>query len=274
MRQVITIFLIIFISAHSFAQGKWSIDHEIIFDRYIVYEGAIDEKYPIIMRLEESSEACTNMASKWTPRLVYGWYMYKKIGKKIPLVGSVCYTDQCESSKELFVPSDPINYSFTDKCQINEFKEQFIQQKGDQDFLWKQKDGDTYPVKMNIKHEFSWKTTAILKFQINDLTISEINLTQLSKNDYIERIKTISQKRASGKFHILIQYSHQSNPGSYGHGSCGAGLEEYAAHLTINESFEIESFDKLLYRSCINNIFEIKAPYDVEKPELGLITKE
>jgi len=144
--------------------------------------------------------------------------------------------------------------------------------------LWRQKGGrqkggDTYPVRLNVKHEFSWKTTATLKFQINDLTISEINLTQLSKNDYIEGIKIISQKRVSGKFHILMQYSHQSNPGSYGHGSCGAGLEEYAAHLIINESFEIESFDKLLYRSCINNIFKNKAPYNIEKPELGLITK-
>ncbi|MEQ8553905.1 MAG: hypothetical protein RIC06_08440 [Cyclobacteriaceae bacterium] len=273
MRKIASIILIMLTASQTFAQSEWSIDHEITFDRYSVYEGAINDKYPIIMRLEESSKSCNEMASRWTSRLVYGWYMYKKIGKKIPLVGSVCYADPCEKFQELFVPADPINYTFNDKCDIIEFKEKFTQNRGDKVFYWKQNGGNTYPVTLNVTHEFSWKTSALLHFQINGLTITDINLTQLSQNEYIEGIKLIAQKAVSGQYHILLEYYHQSNPGSFGHGACGAGLEEYIAYLILNRNFEIESFEKTLYRSCINNIFSDEKPYDLERPELGITNK-
>ncbi|NMM47616.1 hypothetical protein [Marinigracilibium pacificum] len=273
MKKLLLFFSLVFISTSIFAQGKWSFSYDIQFDRYTTYEGTIDNKYPIKMRIEESGNSCSSKSTKWTPRLVYGWYMYTKIGTKIPLVGHVCYSDACESYKELFVPSDPIDYSFDNECEMIDYKEKFTQQKGAKNFTWNQKGGKTYPVNLNVTHEFSWLTKATLGFKINNLTIAEFNLTELSENKYIEWVKIIAQKRVAGKYYLLFEYSQQSNPGSYGYGVCGAGIEQYVAHLIINENFEIESFDKVLHSSCINDIYDNELPYNIEKPELGLINQ-
>ena len=269
-----TVFLIVSLisSHHLIGQANWSFVPKIDFDRYASYQGTINGKYPITMYLEESYKPCKEDYSRWTPREVYGWYMYDKIGKKIPLVGHVCYADVCESLLELFVPENPIDYTFDEDCSLIGAKEVIRQKNGwaSNRYEWQMKDAQSYPVYLEPTHAFSWSTQATLLLKINNIEIESFNLTELTENEYIENIEILGEKRVEDKFHLLFKYSHQSNPGSYGFGMCGAGVEEFVGHMAINSNFEVASFEKIQTRSCINSSDNVEVFFDVSHPELGL----
>lgn len=138
-----TILIIIFgiLSFQLVGQANWYFDSEVRFDRYSEYSGLIGDKYPITMHIEETAEPCNDNHTKLTPRLVYGWYKYDRIGKKIPLIGHVCYADLCETSMKLFVPKDPIEYQFDGNCNLINAKETFYTPQGTSNMVWQMTKG-------------------------------------------------------------------------------------------------------------------------------------
>lgn len=264
------ILILIFIGFDTIGQGKWNVKSDVNFERYSYYKGTIDGKYPISMRIEETNQSCAELVSRWTPRLVYGWYSYQKIGKKIPLVGHTCYADACETSLELFVPNDPIDYEFDENCNMSNFKEKFTIMPGSDQMTWTLLGKEPVPVELDAIHTFSWKTDATLSLSINEQNIAIFDLNKIAKNEYIEQIDIIAQKRVNKLFHVIIKYSHQSNPGSFGHGACGAGIEEYIGYLKIDQNFSLIKFDQIQSQSCINSIYEAEINYDIQRPELGI----
>lgn len=224
------------------------------------------------MYIEESYQSCSNNNMRWTPRLIYGWYMYDKIGKKIPIVGHVCYADACESYLKIFVPEDPVNYSFDENCNLSGAKEVFEQKIGSDILEWQSKGGPKYPVQLTTAHAIDFSTKASLILKINGIDVGNYDLNKLAKNDYIETIELLTYKRDDNKFHLIFKYAHQSNPGSYGYGMCGAGSEEFIGHLTINSQLEVDSFYSIQTHSCIES-YEVEVMYDVNQPELGVKRK-
>ena len=271
MRTVILALFII--SSNSlFGQGEWSFKQKVDFDRYTTYQGMIDEKYPITMYLINSYESCSEDYSRWTPRKVYGWYMYDKVGKKIPLVGHICYADACKSFLELYVPEEPINYSFDENCNLLGAKEVFRQERGwdSKTFEWQMKEGQKYPVHLQPVHVFDWSTKAHVTLTINAVHIETYNVSELAQNKYIEDIEILGEKSVDNKFHLLFKYSHQSNPGSYGFGMCGAGIEEFIGHMVVDSDFEVVSFKKIQLHSCIESFDNDDVFFDANRPELGI----
>lgn len=264
------IYSLVFFSLNLKAQEHWLFKSQVSFDRYEIFKGTINGKYPITMYREESYESCSKYASRWTPRLVYGWYKYNNVGTKIPIVGSICYADACESYLKLFVPEDFTKYSIDENCDMLNFREVFSQEQGQELMQWQMAGKDKYPVQLTPVHEFSWRTRVDLNLEINEIEIEKFNLSELSKNEYIENVEILSQKFIGDKFYMIIQYSHQSNPGSFGHGMCGAGLEQYIGHLKIDKNFRVQSFEEIQTSSCINSFDNVNVIYDVNKPELGI----
>ena len=270
--RILVLILFIISSNSLFGQGEWSFKQKVDFDRYTTYQGTIDEKYPITMYLINSYESCSEDYSRWTPRKVYGWYMYDKVGKKIPLVGHVCYADACESLLELYVPEDPINYLFDENCNLLEAKEVFRQERGwdSNTFEWQMKGGQKYLVHLKPIYKFSWSTKANVTLTINNVDIETYSISELAENESIEDIAILGEKRVGDKFHLLFKYSHQSNPGSYGFGICGAGIEEFIAHLVVDRDFEVVSFKKIQLHSCIESFDNDDIFFDANRPELGI----
>ena len=271
-----TILIIIFsiLCSQLVGQTRWTFNSEVRFDRYSEYKGLIGDKYPITMHLEETAKSCNDQGTRWTPRVVYGWYKYDRVGKKIPLVGHVCYADMCETSMKLFVPNDPIEYQFDSDCDVINAKETFYTPQGTSNMVWQMSNGKSLPVKLESTHPYDWKTKAIITLQINGLQISSFDLTSLTKNEYIENVKILSQKRTNGSIHLIFEYYHQSNPGSFGHGMCGAGIEDFIGYLKVNKDFDIEQFDQIQTRSCTKSIdYSDRVIFDKENPELGISKK-
>ncbi|RFN58174.1 hypothetical protein [Marixanthomonas ophiurae] len=273
--KILFITLLFVLGQNLLGQANWSFDQKVDFNRFITYEGVIDKTHQINMYFKESYEACSDNSRNRTDRIVYGWYQYNKAGKKVPLVGYVCQDNACKNLVELFVPIDPINYSFDENCRLIEAKESFKQERGWQsDRFERQTDDDQkHPVSLKPIHKFSWLTKATILFNINGVEIETFNLTELTQNNYIESIEIIGVKRMGTTFHLLIKYSHQSKPGSYGKGMCGNGIEEFIAHLVINNDFEVESFERKQLRSCIYNIDNVDVSFDANQPELGIESK-
>ncbi len=273
--KILAISLMLVLTQFAVGHSKWSLESRIDFERYSIYNGTINNMYPITMYLEESNESCSKYPSRWTPQKIYGWYMYDKIGKKIPLIGNVCYADACESYLKLFVPENPIDYSFNENCDLINAKEAFIQKKGwsANKMEWNMKTGNTYPVFIEVEHKFSWVTTASLILKINDIELRSFDLSKLANNEYIEQINILAQKRVGDNYHIIFNYLHQSNPGSNGHGICGAGIEEFIGYVIVNNEFEVESFKSIQTLSCINS-FETEVIFNSEYPENGIEKKD
>jgi len=272
--KILTICFMFFLTQLAVGQSKWSFHSSIEFDRYTTYKGTINNKYPITMYLEESSESCGKYPSRWTPHKVYGWYMYDKIGKKIPLIGNVCYADACESYLKLFVPENLFDYLFDENFNLVDAKEVFIQKKGwsSNKMEWSMKSGSKLPVFIEVEHSFSWTTKAKLILEINNVKLEDIDLSKLANNEYIEDVDILAQKRVGDNFYVIFNYSHQSNPGSHGHGMCGAGYEEFIGYMIVNKRFEVENFESIQIHSCINS-FEKEVIFNAEYPENGIKEK-
>ncbi len=278
MKQTVTILIITFflVSSQSImGQANWSFEQKVDFNRYTSYEGTINNGHQIMMYLKESYETCNKNSNHRTLRKVYGWYQYNNAEKKVPLVGFACYDDACNHFLELFVPQDPIKYSFDKNCRLLKAKETFRQESSWQagTFEWQTNDGQKHSINLKPVHTFSWATNATILFNINGVEIETFNLNALAKNDYIESIEIVGEKRVDNKFHLLLKYSHQSKPGSYGNGMCGNGIEEFIAHLVVDNDFEVEAFESQQLRSCIYNIYNAEVFFDVNQPELGIRKK-
>ncbi|WP_151998426.1 MULTISPECIES: hypothetical protein [unclassified Imperialibacter] len=256
------------------AQDSWAFEPHIEFETYSVSEGMIDGKYAIKMYLEESYQSCkANESSRWTPHMVYGWYMYQKVGKKIPLIGHSCYADACETRLKLFVPEDFTNYALDENCDLPNAKEVFTIQPGQSQMFWQMGKGEPLPVQLEDVHPFSFTSKARILLLMQGIEMASFNLNELSQKELIEGVKILAQKSINGSFHLIIDYSHQSNPGSGGHGSCGAGVEVYAAYIKIAQDLTVETFDQIQVESCLSNENNVDVEYDVNHPELGIRKK-
>jgi len=274
MRFTIIILLLI-TSQPSLGQNNWSIKSDIKFDRYIIYKGIIDSKYPFTMYLEKSGKTYNGEYNRWTPKMLYGWYMYDKVGKKIPLVGHFCNADACESYIKIYVPNDPVNYTFDDNCALIDAKEIFTQDKDMAPYgmEWQLNGGERLPVRLETKHKFKWTTKASLVLMINNIEIKTFNLSYLTQNELIENINILAKRKVGNSFHLILEFSHQSNPGSYGYGMCGAGVEKYLSYLKINNTFDIEKIETIQTYSCIESK-EIEVDYNQNHPEQGITVIE
>jgi len=197
--------------------------------------------------------------------------MYDKIGKKIPLVGHVCYADACETYKVLYVPDDPVNYSFDDSCGMSDAKEVFRQERfwDPGQMVWRMKGGEELPVDLETEHEFSFFTQANLILKMNDIGFAKFDLSRLTDNKYIDYVEILGQKWIDNHFHIIFKYSHQSNPGSYGYGNCGSGIEEFLGYIKVDKNFDVAAFKTIQTHSCIESK-DTEVIYDIDKPELGI----
>ena len=222
------------------------------------------------MYLKESYRPCKNGGTRYTPRVVYGWYSYDNIGKKIPLVGHVCYADMCENSMKLFVPENIFNYSFDENCDVINAREAFTTPQGKSAMTWQIAEKERLSVELNVKEEFTWETKAYLEVFVNNIEMVSINFSEIAKNDYIESIEVIAEKVVNNNLHLIIRYSHQSNPGSFGGGNCGAGIEEFISYVKIDENFNPLNFHEIQSSSCIYNIYDKETEYDLSKPQDGI----
>ncbi|MDC1106103.1 hypothetical protein OAT16_05315 [Prolixibacteraceae bacterium] len=266
--------ILMLFSVFASAKSNWAFRPNIVFHRYKTCQGMIAQKYPITIYLETSTERCSGSACNWAPQMVYGWYMYNKIGKKIPLVGNSCYADACDIQLRLFVPEDPTDYHFDEKCNLIGAKESFVQQNGwkTDSMVWRMGKGKYYPVSLQTTHAFDWNTQAYLELEINEIGIKTVDLNTLTHKQSIEKITILSQKKVENQFHVIFSYSELSNPYADGRGHCGGGIELHIGHITLNKSYEVVKFNSIYKSSCINS-FDKEVIYDKAHPEEGIKEK-
>jgi len=164
---------------------------------------------------------------------------------------------------------DTINQS---TCNVPGFMEKFHGE-GLEYFTtmnWSKDDVD-YSVDLEITHEYSLETKVYLKTNFNREKV-KIDISDLTKLKYIEKIDLIDAEQIGDDYHITFVFRERSRPYSLGGGHCGAGIEEYLGYLRLGKESSISKFDFKLNHSCFKNISE---PYKVEKgnPECGIMKK-
>jgi hypothetical protein len=257
-------------------QPSWELIPKIERNAYYYLEGSIDNKYPISMYLELTGGFCgSSNNNRWNPRLMKGWYEYKRIGKKIPLIGSFNGSDGADFYLKIFVPKSPMDTLNQLSCELNEYKEMFLIKYGySMDTMdWMKYGQDTFlPVQLKETHPLSWNTLTTLSLSISGINFSEINLSELTNDQYIEKINVESSTYLNGKFYFIIRYGQSTIPGTSGSGHCGAGWEEWLGYLVINDELEIDKFEYYQSASCLEYI-ETEYSFDKKHPELGIIAK-
>lgn len=177
IKRTLTLFLLI-ISAKLLGQQTWELQPRIERNAYTTLEGSIDNKYPISMFLKLTWDYCgSNNNDKWNPRIIKGWYEYKKIGKKIPLIGSIDRSDGAAYYLKLFVPDYVLDTLDAKTCSPDKFKEMFFIPVGFTSarysldtMQWsKFGQGSFLPVYLKEAHPASWKTFARLTFKIDNI---------------------------------------------------------------------------------------------------------
>lgn len=273
MKQIIAKKLIIL--ALSFCnvisgQENWSFQQKITLNSYSSYNGKTDGGQQIKLYIKRSNSTCFSNKYKQPLQVVYGWYKYGSDSKK-PLVGFICNT-VCSNFLQLYTPEDPISYTFDDNCNIPKAKEVFRQEQNWNDgrFVWQTSNGQKRNLWLEPVHTFSWVTNAQLLFYINGIELKTFSLNQLTNNDYIENIDILGEKRVDNKFYLLLRYSHQSKPGSYGQGMCGNGIEEYIAYLEVDADLKVTAFQKEQLNSCLYDIENDNILFDAKHPEHGI----
>ena len=263
-------------------QPQWILVPKIERNAYTVLEGTIDNKYPISMYLEYSWDWCgPNGNNRWDPRIVKGWYQYKKIGKRIPLLGAIDFGDRREYTLKLFVPDNLLDTLDRTTCLPSKYKEMFFipeccySNRYSLDTMqWNKYGQDGFlPVFLKEIHLSSWKTTAILSLKLDNIELLEIDFSKLTSNEYIDKIDIEASKEVEGSFYFIIRYGHLTNPGWFGSGQCGAGWEEWLGLLEINNNLEIEKFEYFQRASCEKNI-DTEYIFDKSHPEKGFSIKQ
>jgi hypothetical protein len=223
-----------------FCQPTWQLIPKIERNAYEVLDGSIDNKYPISLYFEFSFGFCgSNDNNRWNPRIIKGWYEYKKFEKRIPLIGSMNGNDGAEYFMKLFVPKDLLDTLDGKTCVIHDFKEMFFIQNGptmDTMYWKKSSEGIFHKVTLKEIHPYSWETKCILSFEVSGINLLDINLSELANNKFIDKVEVEAANQVDDKFYIIFRFGHSSNPGGSGSGYCGAGWEGLAS-IHTNQQF-------------------------------------
>jgi len=273
--NLILFFLLVTLKA--FSQQTWQLIPNIERNAYYYLEGSIDNKYPISMYLELTGGFCgPNNNNRWNPRLMKGWYEYKNIGKKIPLIGSFNGSDGADYYLKMFAPITITDTLPLVNCELSEYKEMFFIKYGfSMDTMDWMKYGQNplfYPVFLKETHQFSWHTVATLLLNINGFNLTEFNLSELTKDQYIDKVDVEASNYINGKFYFILRFGHTTIPGTSGSGYCGAGWEEWLGFLEINDELDVAKFEYFQNESCLNFI-ETVYHFDKSHPELGIMAK-
>jgi hypothetical protein len=222
MIKVILIFFLLASSLEVYGQPSWKMTPKIDRNAYIILEGSIDNKYPISMYLEYSWNWCgANDNYKWNPRIIRGWYQYTKIGKRIPLLGSLDFGDRREYTLKLYVPESVMDTLDVKTCLPTKYKEMFFvpahyheghnsldtmqwSKYGHDDFL------NAYLLET---HPSTWKTTATLTIQIDGIDLLIFDLSKAASNEYIDKVDIEASKEIDGKFYFIVRWGHLTTPG-------------------------------------------------------------
>ena len=109
----------------AFAQTEWKFQPKVEKNEFYLLEGKIDDKYPITMYLKQTWDFCgAGNNNNRKARGLTGWYEYSKVGKKIPLIGSISGSDPDHFIK-LFVPNNLLDTVNSATCELNNYKETF-----------------------------------------------------------------------------------------------------------------------------------------------------
>lgn len=239
---------------------------KVTFNRYSSYEGKTENGHQIKLYVKKSYGTCFSNKYKQPLQLGYGWYKCSS-GSRKPLMGFICDM-ACSEFLMLYAPEDPISYMFDDDCNLPKAKEIFRQEQNwnDDRFVWQMSNGQKQNLQLEPVHAFSWVTNAQFSLYINGIELNTFSLNQLADNDYIENINILGEKRVDNNFYLLLKYSHQSKPGSYGQGMCGNGIEEYIAHLVVGVDFRVLSFEKNRLQSCLLDLNDNDILFDIDHP--------
>ncbi|MEL7421984.1 MAG: hypothetical protein AAFN81_03285 [Bacteroidota bacterium] len=258
--------------AQEATNSDWSFEIQIEENEYYLFDGMINERYPIEMYLQLGWNFCgENDNNRWNARQLDGWYLYKKVGKKIPLVGSIKYGNP-DPFIRLYVPATLEDQPHEVTCDLDDYKEVFTATGYDfEDLFWQTRDmGEPYPVNLNLIHDLSWETATRIDFKWRGMELASFDLSTQSGVEYIQWADVLAAKKMGNDFYAIIEFGHLSIPGSTGSGYCGAGIETYLAFLKLNEQLEWETFEFHHTESCIEEIPEGTVTYDVNFPERGI----
>lgn len=273
MKKIALIIISVFIYSVLPAQTEWRFKSEVEKNDYYLLEGTIADKYPITMYLEESGFFC-NYESRWNFSYgIKGWYYYNNFKKKIPLLGSVEESGGESCFLSLFVPVNLLDTINRNSCGIEEYKEVFTTNESCSftSMKWKKSNQEDWSnVTLNLIQSINEETNAKIILEINGFDFYSFDLSDVTEIEYIESVNLLSSKAIDNNFYLIFSFNHMTNPGSNGHGYCGAGYEEYLGFLHINELFEIAGFEYYLTESC-DRYIEQGYGYDEEFPENGII---
>lgn len=285
MKSIVIIILFNLFSIGIFGQ-TWEITPKISYDRFIMLEGQIDSTYNITMYLDINGGLCgfEDYANQWRNRTISGWYYYNNIKAKIPLVGYFNWGDSFEWRNkrenteyhrvELFVPQNYLEDTLIqNNCKIKGYSEKFYSDEFRYDFeslIWTNHLTEL-PVNMKTIHEKKLETKAEFIVTMDGLEMGIINVSELSKLNYIEGLELVDSKEVDGYIHLTMSFNERTNPGGSGGGYCGAGVEAFLGYAKLRKNWTVEIFEFKQVHSCIN--WDKVENYKIEqgKPELGLI---
>ncbi len=254
----------------------WSFTTQVEENEYYLFEGMINERYPIQMYLELGWDFCgEGYNNRWKARQLQGWYLYKKVNKKIPLIGYIKYADP-DPFIRLYVPTTLKDEPDFVNCEMDNYREVFTAAGYDfKDLFWQTKQmNGLYPVDLELAHDLSWETTTRIGFKWRGIELASFDLTEKTGVEYIQWADVVAAKEVGGEFYAIIEFGHMSIPGSAGSGYCGAGIESYLAALKLNKQLEWETFEVHQVESCIKQLPEGTVTYDADFPERGIQVKE
>jgi len=273
MKQSLTILTaisVLIISLKSFGQSSWEVKQKITLDRYTSYQGTIKSGQKFQLYLAPSSHACPKEQGPTRRIRVEGWYRIDE-GLKTPLMG-FSIDEICNNSLTLYVPQKRSEAFVDEHCKPLNTKESFEQlPKRPGILLWNKANGEKEKIKLQQVHPFSWNTQAQIALHANGLLLKTVDLSALSKNTFIEQVEIIGKKHINNQFHVLLKYAHRSKHGSYGRGMCANGIEEFIAHLVVNQDCKVALFEQERFNSCLFQLDGDTVNYDPKHPELGIV---
>lgn len=277
MKIQFTLLLIVFVIFKTFGQKQnWSVKTSVKpINTFGLLKGKIGGKYAITMGLYPSSGLCGDegRSNKFRNQVKKGWYYYDKYKIKIPLLGTVGYSDAIRHI-HLKVPSNYFDTLDLSNCQVTDYQEEFINQGNSSPtrMKWKKK-GDTLyqDVKLDIIDTMNLKTEAFIEIYLNGILLREIDIGKKLGAYYLWDINEYYVKKIGKYMHITFKTSEPSMPGAMGGGQCGAGDEDYIGYIKLNEKLEILRFDTKKIGSCIDYFSAEKYHIVKDKPELGLV---
>jgi len=276
MNRYIVIIIFLLPSLNIFAQTNWHFEPKIERNTYYLLEGSIADKYPITMYLEYGN-FCLHY-SRWDyAKTLKGWYYYNNKKIKLPLIGSEKYYQTDEGQKEqitLYVPTNVLDTIRENSCDLEKYNEIFVADAVSfEEMQWQMNNSKSFlPVKLKEKSRPSAETKSSILLYVKGIEMFSFNLTDNSKDVYIETIELKASKEIGNDFYLIFSFSRPSKPSSLGMGHCGSGYEDYLGFLHIS-SFEVKEFKYVQTYSCFSAILE-EYTFEKNAPEKGItVTK-